>query len=84
MSIPFIFVCGGTNFNGPLKGYEDMRVYCPRCHNNSVMPTKKREFFTLCFVPIVPTNWGCTLQCTICPWNVPTSEKELDQMRQQG
>ncbi|KAK7206788.1 hypothetical protein BZA70DRAFT_275080 [Myxozyma melibiosi] len=84
MSIPMIFVCGGTNFNGPLKGYEGLRVNCPRCHNNSVMALKKREFFTFCFVPVIPTNYGKTLQCTICPYSRSTSDGELEQLKNHG
>ncbi|KAK9481213.1 hypothetical protein V1514DRAFT_323250 [Lipomyces japonicus] len=79
----FFFVCGGTNFNSPIKGYEDLHVYCPRCHNFSLVPIHRREFFTFCYVPVIPTSWGDDLQCTICPYNQVTSREQLDQIRRQ-
>ncbi|KAK9455706.1 hypothetical protein V1511DRAFT_498493 [Dipodascopsis uninucleata] len=79
--IPMFFVCGGTNFNKPLSGYEGMNLYCPRCHNISVIVIKKREFFTFCFVPIIPTAFGEALQCTICPYTQPITQQQLSQIQ---
>ncbi|KAK9470393.1 uncharacterized protein V1510DRAFT_423150 [Dipodascopsis tothii] len=78
----FFFVCGATNYNGALKGYEDISLQCPRCHNQSVIAFKKREFFTLCFVPMIPTNYGPYLQCRICTFSQESSLEELDMIRQ--
>ncbi|KAK9236317.1 hypothetical protein V1525DRAFT_407431 [Lipomyces kononenkoae] len=82
--IPLIFVCGGANYNKPLPGYESLRLYCPRCHNISLVAIKKREFFTFCFVPVIPISWGEALHCTICPYEQPTSTDQLNSLRAQS
>ncbi|CAN6617660.1 hypothetical protein TRVA0_007S00628 [Trichomonascus vanleenenianus] len=79
----FFFTVGTQNFPGTVKGYDDLRVYCPRCHNVSVVPEKERKFFTICFVPIIPIYWGKILRCTICPWRQETTEAALENMKKQ-
>ncbi|KAK9492370.1 hypothetical protein V1508DRAFT_419222 [Lipomyces doorenjongii] len=82
--IPLFFVCGGANYNKPLPGYENMRLYCPRCHNISLVAIKKREFFTFCFIPVIPTSLGEALQCTICTFQQSTSADQLNSFRTQS
>ncbi|KAK9244570.1 hypothetical protein V1506DRAFT_541174 [Lipomyces tetrasporus] len=82
--IPLFFVCGGTNYNKPLPGYENLRLYCPRCHNISLIAIKERAFFTFCFIPIIPTSWGEALHCTICPYQQATSADQLNTISAQS
>ncbi|RPA85050.1 hypothetical protein BJ508DRAFT_12461 [Ascobolus immersus RN42] len=79
----FFFTCGSQDFSSQLKGYEHMRIVCPRCHNVSVSPIKKRNFFTFCFIPIFPIAWGEELRCGICGYHQKTSENELQQIQNQ-
>ena len=76
-------VCGTQDFSSSLKGYENIRVVCPRCHNHNVIARKRRQFFTFCFIPIVPISWGEELRCTICGYNQETNQQQLDGMQQQ-
>ncbi|KAK9315456.1 hypothetical protein V1524DRAFT_415331 [Lipomyces starkeyi] len=80
--IPLFFVCGGANYNKPLPGYEDLRLYCPRW--SAVVAIKKREFFTFCFIPVIPTSLGEALHCTICPFEQATSADQLNSFRSQS
>ncbi|KAF8448192.1 hypothetical protein BGX38DRAFT_1093311 [Terfezia claveryi] len=76
----FFFVCGTQDFSSNLKGYENLRVVCPRCHNNAVIPRKRREFFTFCFIPLIPISWGEELRCTICGYHQDTNKDQLNGM----
>ncbi|KAK9467009.1 hypothetical protein V1512DRAFT_247759 [Lipomyces arxii] len=49
-----------------------------------VLSVKEREFFTFCFVPVIPTNWGEVLLCTICPYRQSTSVDQLNVIRAQN
>ncbi|KAK9386002.1 hypothetical protein V1515DRAFT_587861 [Lipomyces mesembrius] len=80
--IPLFFVCGGANYNKPMPGYENLRLYCPRW--SKVVAIKKREFFTFCFIPVIPTSLGEALQCTICPYFQATSADQLNSFRTQS
>ncbi|CCF59528.1 hypothetical protein KAFR_0H01180 [Kazachstania africana CBS 2517] len=67
MFIPII--CGVKNWDSPYN--TDPRytgLYCPNCHNLSVEPVKRREFFQIWFIPIVPIYWGKQIRCSICNW----------------
>ncbi|KAF1914350.1 hypothetical protein BDU57DRAFT_558004 [Ampelomyces quisqualis] len=77
----FFFTCGTHVFNSPLRGAEHITAQCQNCGNFSVfLPpfvrttnlapkniqvTKRWEWFTFCFVPIIPfslrphTEVGC-------------------------
>ncbi|KAK9458725.1 uncharacterized protein V1516DRAFT_116431 [Lipomyces oligophaga] len=81
MSIPFLLICGSSNYDSPLKGYEDVRVTCPRCHNASVVALKQRRFISFWWIPVIPTSWADVLQCTICPWSQETTKEQLDGMK---
>lgn len=69
-------VCGFNSWDKPYKGTDAPPIYCPHCHNYSVQPVKRREFFTVWFVPLVPLRWGNQLHCTICNWRQDFSSKD--------
>ena len=50
--------------------------YCPNCHNYSVKPIKRKEFFTVWFIPFFPLFWGKQLHCNICNWRQDFSNEE--------
>lgn len=56
-------VCGMKSFDSSydtVPGHQNL--YCPNCHNYSVGPIKRKEFFTIWFIPLVPVFWenSCT------------------------
>ncbi|AHY74457.1 AQG_2a_G0001890.mRNA.1.CDS.1 [Saccharomyces cerevisiae] len=62
-------VCGMKSFDSSydtVPGHQNL--YCPNCHNYSVGPIKRKEFFTIWFIPLVPVFWGKQLHCPICNW----------------
>ncbi|KAI5358233.1 hypothetical protein Slin15195_G065600 [Septoria linicola] len=64
----FIFTCGTHTFGGLLKGYENITVQCQNCGNWSGKVVKRWEWFTFCFVPIIPFSlkpWHA-VGCHIC------------------
>ncbi|KAF2820440.1 hypothetical protein CC86DRAFT_305023 [Ophiobolus disseminans] len=50
----FFFTCGTHVFNSALSGAEHITVQCQNCGNFSGRVMKRWEWFTFCFVPIVP------------------------------
>ncbi|KAF1811285.1 hypothetical protein P152DRAFT_376543, partial [Eremomyces bilateralis CBS 781.70] len=55
-------------FTNPLKGYENVTVQCQNCGNISAHPYSRWEWFTFCFVPIIPFSlkpWK-EIGCHIC------------------
>ncbi|KAK9481214.1 hypothetical protein V1514DRAFT_323251 [Lipomyces japonicus] len=83
-AFPMLILCGGKKFNKNLKEIENLRLHCPRCQNNSVMAIKKREFFTLCFVPVLPTSYGEYLQCDKCLWNHKSTRQQILSLKNQS
>lgn len=84
----FLFIpiiCGTKDFNSAYDNNpKHTGLYCPNCHNNSVTPIKRKEFFTFYFIPLVPVHWGKQLRCSICNWRQDfTSAAELDKVVQQ-
>ncbi|KAF2858105.1 hypothetical protein K470DRAFT_193012, partial [Piedraia hortae CBS 480.64] len=66
----FLFTCGQHSFNKPLKGGEGITVQCPNCHNHSAKLESRWEWFTVCFVPLVPFSlkpWH-EVHCNICQY----------------
>ncbi|TID26801.1 hypothetical protein E6O75_ATG01294 [Venturia nashicola] len=64
----FFFTCGTHTFTNPLKGYENVTVQCQNCGNISGKVYKRWEWFTFCFIPIVPFSvkpWK-EVGCHIC------------------
>lgn len=50
----FIFTCGTHTFTSNLKGYEHVTARCTNCGNYSARVFKRWEWFTFCFLPIIP------------------------------
>ncbi|KAH7086362.1 hypothetical protein FB567DRAFT_527775 [Paraphoma chrysanthemicola] len=50
----FFFTCGTHVFNSALSGAEHITVQCQNCGNFSGRVMKRWEWFTFCFVPIIP------------------------------
>ncbi|KAE9978174.1 hypothetical protein EG328_001625 [Venturia inaequalis] len=64
----FFFTCGTHTFTNSLKGYENVTVQCQNCGNISGKVYKRWEWFTFCFIPIVPFSlkpWK-EVGCHIC------------------
>ncbi|CDR46464.1 CYFA0S23e01244g1_1 [Cyberlindnera fabianii] len=70
-------ICGTNNYDSNLSEYPS-DLQCPNCHNNSVHAIKRREFFTIWFIPLVPMYWGKQLACTICTWRQDVSTSDLE------
>ncbi|OQU98818.1 hypothetical protein CLAIMM_04545 isoform 1 [Cladophialophora immunda] len=50
----FFFVVGTKDFTSPLKGYEGVTAQCHNCGNWSAHPIQSWDWFTFCFVPVIP------------------------------
>ncbi|KAF2139994.1 uncharacterized protein K452DRAFT_327903 [Aplosporella prunicola CBS 121167] len=64
----FFFTCGEHTFTSRLKGYENVTAQCQNCGNFSGHVYKRWQWFTLCFVPIIPFSfkpWH-EVGCHIC------------------
>ncbi|KAK7520505.1 hypothetical protein IWX49DRAFT_584682 [Phyllosticta citricarpa] len=64
----FFFTCGSHTFQSLLKGYENVTVQCQNCGNWSGRVYKRWQWFTFCFVPIIPFSlkpWH-EIGCHIC------------------
>ncbi|KAJ4357590.1 uncharacterized protein N0V89_002166 [Didymosphaeria variabile] len=55
-------------FNSHLKGAENLTFQCQNCGNFSARPMKRWEWFTFCFVPVIPFSLKPykELGCHIC------------------
>lgn len=64
----FFFTCGTHTFSSRLKGYEQVTVQCQNCGNHSAHVYKRWQWFTFCFVPVVPFSlkpWK-EVGCHVC------------------
>ncbi|KAF4301903.1 hypothetical protein GTA08_BOTSDO09843 [Botryosphaeria dothidea] len=64
----FFFTCGEHTFTSRLKGYEQVTCQCQNCGNFSGHVFKRWQWFTFCFVPIIPFSlkpWH-EVGCHIC------------------
>jgi hypothetical protein len=50
----FFFTCGTHTFNSKVDGAEHITVQCQNCGNFSGRVMKRWEWFTFCFVPLIP------------------------------
>ncbi|KAF2868666.1 hypothetical protein BDV95DRAFT_499767 [Massariosphaeria phaeospora] len=50
----FFFTCGTHTFSSRLAGAENLTVQCQNCGNFSGRVVKRWEWFTFCFVPVIP------------------------------
>ncbi|KAK5121288.1 hypothetical protein LTR85_005454 [Meristemomyces frigidus] len=67
----FIFTCGTHTFQSLLQGYENITVQCQNCGNFSGKISKRWQWFTFCFVPLIPFSlkpWH-EITCHICRFN---------------
>ncbi|GAB7364718.1 hypothetical protein MBLNU230_g5518t1 [Neophaeotheca triangularis] len=64
----FFFTCGTHTFKSLLSGYEHITAQCQNCGNFSAKVTKRWEWFTFCFIPLIPFSlkpWH-EVSCHIC------------------
>ena len=50
----FFFTCGTHTFSSKLPGAENITVQCQNCGNHSGRVMKRWEWFTFCFIPVIP------------------------------
>ncbi|KAK5130197.1 hypothetical protein LTR08_002406 [Meristemomyces frigidus] len=64
----FFLTCGTHTFQSLLKGYENVTVQCQNCGNFSGKVTKRWQWFTVCFVPLIPFSLkpDHDVSCHIC------------------
>ncbi|GAA5890467.1 hypothetical protein JCM6882_002931 [Rhodosporidiobolus microsporus] len=66
LCIPII--CGPVPHTKPEKGDQHPPQQCPRCRNVSVVPFRRRTWFELYWIPLIPFKVKHLLICTICQW----------------
>ncbi|KAJ3509084.1 hypothetical protein NMY22_g16415 [Coprinellus aureogranulatus] len=64
--LPVLFGCKTTV---KPEGDQTPRL-CPRCNNAAVISAKTRDWFEICFVPLIPMSSKHIWTCTICQWSV--------------
>ncbi|CAK3944636.1 Hypothetical predicted protein [Lecanosticta acicola] len=67
----FCLIMGAHTFQSLLKGYENITVQCQNCGNFSGKIKKRWEWFTVCFLPIIPFSLKPyhDVSCDICRFN---------------
>ncbi|KAI4920986.1 uncharacterized protein J4E92_007607 [Alternaria infectoria] len=50
----FFFTCGTHTFTSRLAGTENLTLQCQNCGNNTGRVMKRWEWFTFCFIPVIP------------------------------
>ncbi|EMD59528.1 hypothetical protein GGP41_004432 [Bipolaris sorokiniana] len=50
----FFFTCGTHTFTSELKGAGHIKVQCQNCGNFRTGVMKRWEWFTFCFIPVIP------------------------------
>ncbi|GAB7354968.1 hypothetical protein MBLNU459_g5582t1 [Dothideomycetes sp. NU459] len=86
----FFFTCGTHTFNSLLQGYEQITVQCQNCGNFSGKVYKRWQWFTFCFVPIIPFSLKPyhDVGCHICNFYQdikfrPDVQQQMDNPQQQ-
>ncbi|GAA5822596.1 hypothetical protein JCM3770_000613 [Rhodotorula araucariae] len=51
---------------------------CPRCHNNSCQPIKRRKRFELFWIPLIPFKAKHVWMCPICQYSYAADPSEKD------
>ncbi|KAF5324770.1 hypothetical protein D9611_004553 [Ephemerocybe angulata] len=64
--LPILFGCKTTV---KPDGDQIPRV-CPRCNNAAVISAKSRDWFEICFVPLIPMSSKHIWTCSICQWSM--------------
>ncbi|KAF2623046.1 hypothetical protein BU25DRAFT_414798 [Macroventuria anomochaeta] len=83
----FFFTCGTHTFNSQLSGAEHITVQCQNCGNFSGRVMKRWEWFTFCFVPIIPFSLKPYKEvgCHICNfWQDIKYRPDVQQQMQGG
>ncbi|EME45952.1 hypothetical protein DOTSEDRAFT_147773 [Dothistroma septosporum NZE10] len=82
----FIFTCGTHTFQSLLAGYENITVQCQNCGNFSGKITKRWEWFTFCFVPIIPFSLKPyhDVSCHICRFHQDIKHRPDVQQQMNG
>ncbi|KAI4953412.1 hypothetical protein J4E91_002259 [Alternaria rosae] len=50
----FFFTCGTHTFTSRLAGTENLTLQCQNCGNQTGRVMKRWEWFTFCFIPVIP------------------------------
>ncbi|KAK0933327.1 hypothetical protein LTR29_015078 [Friedmanniomyces endolithicus] len=83
----FIFTCGTHNFRSALAGYENITVQCQNCGNFTGKVVKNWEWFTFCFVPLIPFSlkpWNA-VHCNVCNFQQDIKYRpDVEQQMQSG
>ncbi|KAF2153136.1 hypothetical protein K461DRAFT_293421 [Myriangium duriaei CBS 260.36] len=83
----FIFVCGSHTFQSLLEGYENVVCQCQNCGNYSGRVYKRHQWFTFCWIPIIPFSfkpWH-EIGCHICNFYQDIRYRpDVEQMRGQS
>ncbi|KAI4674063.1 uncharacterized protein J4E88_008530 [Alternaria novae-zelandiae] len=53
----FFFTCGTHTFTSALKGAEHITLQCQNCGNQTGKVMKRWEWFTFCFIPVIPFSF---------------------------
>lgn len=77
------FTIGMQNFPSNIKGFEGKKFYCARCHNVSMELRKDHQFFTICFIPLIPISFSKNLSCPICSYRQDVSKQQLESIQNQ-
>ncbi|OSS53149.1 hypothetical protein B5807_02217 [Epicoccum nigrum] len=83
----FFFTCGTHTFQSALKGAEHITVQCQNCGNFSGRVMKRWEWFTFCFVPLIPFSLKPyhEVGCHICNfWQDVKYRPDVQQQMQGG
>ncbi|ELR02294.1 hypothetical protein VC83_06455 [Pseudogymnoascus destructans] len=81
-----VFTCGEHEFSSELKGYEGVTCQCHNCGNHSATVMKRWNWFTFCFVPILPlsTHAYKDVVCRICGFAQPLENRQDVQQQHRG
>ncbi|GAA5872888.1 hypothetical protein JCM1840_005879 [Sporobolomyces johnsonii] len=66
LCIPLVF-----GVNGSLKQEREELCVCPRCKNAAVQPYRRRKWFELFWIPLIPLGSKHVWFCPICQWSGP-------------
>ncbi|KAF9532333.1 hypothetical protein CPB83DRAFT_847668 [Crepidotus variabilis] len=74
--IPILFGC-----QTEIKPEGDMSIrVCPRCNNGAVTSARSKQYFEICFVPVVPMSRKHIWICSICQWSHPRQDGSWEPM----
>ncbi|KAH9863591.1 hypothetical protein J1614_009523 [Plenodomus biglobosus] len=64
----FFFTCGTHTFTSALKGAEHITTQCQNCGNYTGRVMKRWEWFTFCFIPVIPFSLKPYREvgCSVC------------------